>query len=54
LVSRKTESHVVLHKSVEDSKIVTVVLMHKKVKVGTVFGILALEEIKKEDFLKKL
>ena len=35
-------------------KIVTIVPMHKQVKVGTIFGILSLGEIKKEDFLKKL
>ena len=52
-VSRQTGSHVVLYKFVEGRKIVTVVPMHKEVKTGTIFGILSLGEIKKEDFLKR-
>ena len=52
-VSRQTGSHVVLRKFT-DRKIVTVVPMHKEVKVGTIFGILSLAEIRKEDFLKSL
>ena len=53
-VSRQTGSHVVLRKFVKGRKIVTVVPMHREVKVGTIFGILLLAEIKKEDFLKNL
>ncbi len=53
-VSRQKGSHIVLHRFVEGRKIVTVVPLHKEVKVGTIFGILSLAEIKKEDFLKNL
>ncbi len=53
-VSRQTGSHVVLHRFVGSRKIVTVIPMHKEVKTGTIFGILSLAEIKKEDFLKNL
>ena len=53
-VSRQTGSHVVLHRFFEGRKIVTVVPMHKEVKVGTIFGILSLAEIRKEDFLRNL
>jgi len=53
-VSRQTGSHVVLHRFVGGRKVVTVVPMHKEVKVGTLFGILSLAEIRKEDFLKNL
>jgi len=53
-VSRQTGSHVVLHRFVDGRKVVTVVPMHKEVKVGTLFGILSLAEIRKEDFLKNL
>ncbi len=53
-VSRQTGSHVVLHKFTDGGKIVTVVPLHKEVKVGTVFGVLSLAEIKKEDFLRNI
>ena len=53
-VSRQRGSHVVLHRFLKGRKIVTVVPLHKEVMVGTIFGILSLAEIKKEDFLKKL
>ena len=53
-VSRQRGSHVVLHRFLKGRKIVTIVPLHKEVKVGTIFGILSLAEIKKEDFLKKL
>jgi len=53
-VSRQTGSHVVLHRFANGKKAVTVVPMHKEVKTGTIFGILSLAEIKKEDFLKNL
>ncbi len=53
-VSRQRGSHVVLHKFVKDRKIVTVVPLHKEVKIGTIFSVLSLAEIKKDDFLKNL
>ena len=53
-VSRQTGSHVVLYKLTEGRKIVTVIPLHKEVKVGTISGILSLAEIKKEDFLKNI
>lgn len=53
-VSRQRGSHVVLYRFLKGRKIVTVVPLHKEVRVGTIFGVLSLAEIKKEDFLKKL
>ena len=44
----------ILHKFAGDRKVVTVVPIHKEVKVGTVFGILSLAEIRKENFLKNI
>lgn len=52
--ARQTGSHVVLRKFVNGRKVVTVVPMHKEVKLGTLMGILDLAEIKKEEFLGKL
>lgn len=53
-VARQRGSHVILKKFVAGRKIVTVVPMHKEVKIGTLFGILELGRINKDDFLKKL
>lgn len=53
-VVRQKGSHVVLRKFVAGKKIVTIVPVHKEVKLGTLFGILELGRIKKDDFLKKL
>lgn len=52
--TRQTGSHAILSKFVNNKKIVTVVPLHKEVKIGTIFGVLALAMIEKEDFLKKL
>lgn len=52
-IARQKGSHVVLRKFIEGRKVVTVVPLHKEVKLGTLFGILELGEINKEDFLKK-
>lgn len=52
--TRQTGSHIILHKFVDEKKIVTVVPLHKEVKIGTLFGILALAKIEKEEFLKRL
>ncbi len=51
---RQKGSHVTLRKFVDGSKIVTVVPMHKEVKLGTLLGILELAKIDKDEFLKKL
>ncbi len=53
-VSRQRGSHIVLYKFVKGRKIVTIIPLHKEVKVGTIFGILSLAQIKKEDFSKRL
>ena len=53
-ISRQKGSHIVLHKFVDGKKIVTVIPLHKEVKTGTIFGVLALAKIKKEEFLKVL
>ena len=52
--TRQTGSHVILRKFVDEKKIVTVVPFHKEVKIGTLFGILALAKIEKEEFLKRM
>jgi predicted RNA binding protein YcfA (HicA-like mRNA interferase family) len=51
---RQTGSHAVLSKFVNNKKIVTIVPLHKEVKTGTIFGILSLTHIEKEEFLNKL
>ncbi len=51
---RQKGSHAILRKFVDGKKIVTVVPMHKEVKLGTLFGLLDLGKVNKEDFLKKL
>lgn len=53
-VARQKGSHVVLRKFVAGRKVVTVVPMHKEVKLGTLFGILELGKFSKDEFLKKL
>jgi len=47
-------SHVKLRKFVNGRKVVTIVPLHKEVKLGTLFGILDLGEIKKEEFMDKI
>ncbi len=51
---RQTGSHAVLSKFVNNKKVVTIVPLHKEVKVGTIFGVLTLAHIEKEEFLDKL
>jgi predicted RNA binding protein YcfA (HicA-like mRNA interferase family) len=53
-VVRQKGSHVILRKFVYGKKVVTVVPMHKEVKIGTLFGILELGKVSKDEFLKKL
>ena len=52
--ARSKGSHVILRKFSEGKKIVTVVPLHKEVKVGTLLGVLELAKISKEEFLRKL
>lgn len=47
-------SHVVLRKFVGGEKIVTIVPLHREVKIGTLFGVLALARIEKREFLDRL
>ncbi len=51
---RQKGSHVILRKFINGRKIVTVVPLHKEVKPGTLFGVLELGKIDKEEFLQKL
>ncbi len=51
---RQKGSHVILRKFVKGEKIVTVVPLHKEVKIGTLLGILELARINREEFLSKL
>ncbi|MHA1859552.1 MAG: type II toxin-antitoxin system HicA family toxin [Candidatus Asgardarchaeia archaeon] len=51
---RQKGSHVVLVKISDDRKIVAVVPLHKKLKVGTVLGILSQAGIPKKEFEKKI
>ncbi len=53
-VTRQKDSHVILRRFFEGSKIVTVVPLHKEIKVGTLLGILELARIRKEEFIQKL
>lgn len=53
-ISRQKGSHIVLHKFIDGKKIVTVIPLHKEVKIGTIFGVLVLAKITKEEFLKVL
>ncbi len=53
VVVRQKGSHVVLKKFVEGKKVVTVVPLHREIKLGTLFGILDLGKISKEEFLKR-
>lgn len=53
-IAGQTGSHVKLRKFVNGRKIVTIVPLHKEVKLGTLFGILDLAEIKKEEFIDKI
>lgn len=47
-------SHVKLRKFVGGRKVVTIVPLHREVKTGTLFGILELAEIKKDEFLAEV
>lgn len=51
---RQTGSHVTLRKFVNGKKIVTIVPLHKELKIGTLFGVLALAKIEKDEFLTSL
>ena len=53
-IARQKGSHVILRKFVDGRKVVTVVPLHKEVKLGTLMGILDLAGVKKEDFIDKL
>lgn len=53
-VVRQKGSHVSLRKFVDGRKVVTIVPLHKEVKLGTLFGILGLAKISKEEFLAKI
>jgi predicted RNA binding protein YcfA (HicA-like mRNA interferase family) len=53
-VTRRKGSHVTLIKYKSERKIVTVVPLHKELKPGTLFGILKLAEISKDEFLEVL
>ncbi len=53
-VVRRKGSHVILRKFVDGKKVVTVVPMHKEVKLGTLFGILELAKVSEKEFLEKL
>lgn len=53
-VAHRKGSHVTLRKFVEGRKVVTVVPLHREVKIGTLFGILELGKISKEEFMAKL
>ena len=53
-VSRQKGSHVTLVKFEGRRKIVTVVPLHKELKVGTLLGVLKLAEIDKDEFVEKL
>lgn len=51
---RQKGSHVILRKFADGKKIVTVVPLHKEVKLGTLFGILELGKVDRDEFLRKL
>jgi predicted RNA binding protein YcfA (HicA-like mRNA interferase family) len=53
-IARQRGSHVVLRRFVAGRKVVTVVPVHREVKLGTLLGILELGKISKDEFLKKL
>ena len=53
-VIRQKGSHAILRKFSGRRKIVTIVPLHKEVKVGTLLGILELAKISREEFLDKL
>lgn len=53
-IARQRGSHVVLRKFERDEKIVTVVPLHKEVRIGTLLGILDLAKIKKKKFIEAL
>ncbi len=53
-VTRHRGSHVSLRKFVSERKVVTIVPLHKEVKLGTPFGILDLGGINRDEFLKKV
>ena len=52
--ARQKGDHVVLRKFVKEEKIVTVVPLHKEIKIGTLLGILELARIRREEFSNKL
>jgi len=45
-------SHVKLVKYVGDRKVVTIVPLHKELKVGTLLGVLRLAEISRKEFIE--
>ena len=51
---RQRGSHIILRKFVNGKKVVTVVPMHKEVKIGTLIGALELDQIDREEFIKHL
>lgn len=51
---RQKGSHVVLRKFSGGRKIVTVVPLHDEIRIGTLFGVLDMAKIGKDEFLKKL
>jgi len=53
-IVRQRGSHVVLRKFKDGEKIVTVVPMHREVKIGTLLGILKLARITREEFMRDL
>ncbi|MDE1868531.1 MAG: type II toxin-antitoxin system HicA family toxin [Candidatus Micrarchaeota archaeon] len=53
-VVRHKGSHVMLRKFVDGKKIVTVVPLHKEVKLGTLLGALELGKVEKEEFFKAI
>ncbi len=53
-VVRQRGSHVVLRKFVDGKKIVTIVPLHREVKLGTLTGILELAKVDREEFTAKI
>jgi predicted RNA binding protein YcfA (HicA-like mRNA interferase family) len=47
---RQTGSHAVLRKFANNKKIVTIVPLHKELKIGTLLGVLNLAKIEKTNF----
>ena len=51
-LTRQRGSHAVLVKETDSGKIVTVVPLHKELKVGTLKGVLELARVSEEEFAK--